>query len=431
MIIKKLKQSLLFKNTFIYTFLQLINKGIPFFLLPILTHYLSTDDFGMIAAYNTFLGGVAIFIGLSMSGAVGVNYFQMEQGELRNYIGNVFHILFVSTVIMIVIVSLFNGLLAQHLEIPLEWMYIAVIVALMQNITAINLTLWRSQQRAKPYALYEIAETVFNITISLLLVIALKYGWEGRTSGTATAAIIFGILSLFIIYKRGYASVNYSVKYMKDALKFGVPLLPHHLALWMRTGVDIILITSLVGVAETGIYSVGYQLGAVVGIIAMAFNNAYSPYLFEKLKDMSSDDKAKIVKFTYLYFVGIIFLALSLSTFFSMIIPYFLSEAFQEAGIYIFWISLAYAFQGMYLMVGLYIFYVKKTHLLSSVTISTSIIHVLLSYVLINIFGAIGAAYATVSSFFLTFILVWYLGSKVYKMPWFGQSYIDINKNGD
>ncbi len=82
MIINKLKKSILFKNTFIYTSLQLINKGIPFFLLSILTHYLSTNDYGMISIYNTFLAGVAIFVGLSMSGVVSVNYFQLTQEKL-------------------------------------------------------------------------------------------------------------------------------------------------------------------------------------------------------------------------------------------------------------------------------------------------------------------------------------------------------------
>ena len=78
-IVNRLKQSVLFKNTFIYTLLQLINKGIPFLLLPILTRYLTTNDYGMIATYNTFVGILAIFIGLSMPGAVGVNYFQLKK----------------------------------------------------------------------------------------------------------------------------------------------------------------------------------------------------------------------------------------------------------------------------------------------------------------------------------------------------------------
>jgi len=390
----------------------------PFLLLPILTHYLTTDDYGMLATYNTFVGVIAIFIGISMPGAVGVSYFQMEKKHLQCYIGNVFNVLIITTLVVTLIVIVLQEMIVQNFNIPIIWMYVAITVALMQNITGINLTLWRSEQRAKPFALYELFETVFNLTVTLLLVVLLKLGWEGRATGTASASIIFGLMSIFFIFKRGYALFNYCADDIKDALKFGIPLIPHQIALWMRWGIDILLITSIVGVAQTGLYSVGYQLGAVVGILAHAFNNAYSPYLYEKLKNITHKSKITIVRFTYVYFIGIIMLALGLSNLFVSILPYFIGESFKAANQFVIWIALANAFNGMYLMVVNYIFYVKKTHLLSMVTISMSLFHVMLSYGLISAFGAMGAAYASVVSFFLTFLLVWRISSKVYAMPW-------------
>lgn len=417
--IGKLKQSVLFKNTFIYTLLQLVNSGIPFLLLPVLTRYLTPEDYGMIATYNTFVGVLFIFIGLSMSGAVGVSFFHLKQEELKKYIGNVFNILILSVSVVTLFVMFFEPYLTEKLKLPVVWIYIAIVVAWMQMLTSINLTLWRSQQKAKLFALYEVSQTVFNISLSLFLIISLHYGWEGRVTGTATAAIIFGLLSIVFIYKRGYAVFSYSVEYMKDALKFGIHLIPHQMALWIRSGVDILLITSIVGVSSTGLYNVGFQFGMVIGIFASAFNNAYSPYLYEKLKDITPEIQNNLVKFTYYYFFGIVVFAMLLSTFFVWLIPYFLGENFQGASEYIYWISLAYAFQGMYLMVVNYIFYAKKNHLLSMVTISTSILHVVLSYILIKYYGALGAAYASVVSFFLTFVLVWYISSQIYRMPWF------------
>lgn len=418
MIVKKLRDSILFKNTFIYTILQLINSGIPFLLLPILTRYLTPEDYGMIATYNTLVGVLAIFVGLSMSGAVGISFFHLKEEELKKYIGNIFNILLITTSLSLFMIMLFQPLLLDKLKIPIFWMYIAIIVAWMQMITSINLTLWRSQQKAKPFALYSVIQTFLNISLSLLLIILLHYGWEGRIIGSVTAEIVFGLLSIIFIYKRGYISLNYSEKYMIDALKFGIHLVPHQAALWMRSGVDIFLITSIVGVAQTGLYNVGLQFGMVVGIFAHAFNNAYNPYLYEKLKNSTPEIKQGLVKFTYIYFIGIFVFAMTLSSFFVWLIPYFLGERFQEAAKYIYWISLAYTFQGMYLMVTGYILYSKKNHLLSMVTISTSVIHVILSYILIQIYGPLGAAYASVVSFFLTFVLVWYVSNKAYKMPW-------------
>jgi O-antigen/teichoic acid export membrane protein len=416
--IAKLMQHTLLQNTFIYTVLQLFNRGIPFLLLPILTRYLSPEDYGVLSIYNTLVGIFSIFTGLSLFGAVGVSFFQLEKEELKRYIGNVFYILSGNVFVVILIVILFESYLVTILKIPSIWLYIAIGVAWMQAVTAINLTLWRSEQRAKPFALYEIAQTVFNIMLSLGLIVILHYGWEGRAAGSAIANIVFGLLSLLIIFKRGYAVLRYSSKYIKDAFKFGVTLIPHQFASWIRSGIDIWLISMIVGVSATGLYSVGMQFGMVIGILASAFNNAYSPFLYEKLANMTQETKKKLVKWTYAYFLAIMIVAMVLSTFFVWLIPFFIGEKFQHASKYVYWISMAYAFQGMYLMVVNYIFYVKKNHLISMVTFSTSMIHIALSYILIKEYGAIGAAYASVASAFLTFLLIWRLSAQVVQMPW-------------
>ncbi len=417
--IARLKKNVLFKNTFIYTLLQLVNSGIPFLLLPLLTRYLTPNDYGMIATYNTFVGAISIFIGLSLPGAIGVAFFHLTQKELKNYIGNVLIILSCTMLIAMLCIYLFQNYIFLQLKLPILWLYIAVLVAWMQIITQINLVLWRSQEQAKPFAWYSLTQTLLNISLSLFLIVSLHYDWEGRIAGSATAAIVFGLVSIVFIQGRGYLSVSYQKNYIKEALKFGIPLLPHQIALWMRSGMDIVLITSIVGISQTGLYNVGLQFSMIILLFASAFNNAYSPYLYKKLKDITPNVKVKLVKFTYSYFIGIIIFSMSASTFFIWIMPYFLDEKFTSASQYVYWISLAYAFQGMYLMVVNYIFYIKKTHLLSMVTVSASVFHVVLSYTLINIFGAIGAAYASVVSSLLTFLLVWRISAKVFVMPWF------------
>ena len=417
MIFKKIRNNVLFKNTFIYTLVQIINSGIPFLLLPILTRYLTPSDYGLIATYNTFVGVLSIIAGIGI-GSIGVFFFHMDTGELKKYIGNVLNILLGTTLLATLFVITFEPYLVSKLKLPAIWLYLAIVVASLQMLTSINLSLWRSEQRVKPFAIYQVFQTLFNVSLSLLLIVVIHYEWEGRVIGITVTTAIFGLFSLLFLFKKGYVVFNYSQEYLKDALKFGVPLIPHTIALWMRSGVDILLIVSLVGVSQTGLYNVGFQFGMVVGIFASAFNNAFAPYLYEKLKNISSKVQKDLVKFTYIYFIGIVIFAMLLSTFFVWLIPYFLGEKFQGASEYIYWISLAYAFQGMYMMVVNYIYYSKKTHLISMVTISTSILHVALSYTLIQQYGAIGAAYASVISFFLTFVLVWRISSKVVEMPW-------------
>lgn len=416
--LKRIKKSKVAKNTFIYTLFSFINKGIPFLILPIITHYLSEEDYGKIATFNTYVQFLVLFVGLSLNSAISVNYFHLKKNEFKQYIGNTFYILSISTLIVFGIVSIGESFLIENVSLPVEWLYIAIIVSLMSIISEFNLTIWRVQQEAKLFSYYSTLITFFNISISLILIVIYNLGWLGRVSGISAATIIFGFISFIFIKKRGYLDLSFNKNYIKDSLKLGVSILPHHLALALRTGTDIFLITYLLGIEQTGLYAIGYQFGAIVGILAGAFNTAYASYQMEKLKNINEQTKKKLVKFAYIYFIGIFIFSIFFGFMIGLLFPIMIDSKFIGAIKYILIIAIAYSFQGMYFMVVNYIYYVKKNHLVSLATISATMVQIILSYLFIKEWGAMGAAYATLIGFVLSFVIIWYIGSKTYPMPW-------------
>ena len=74
---------------------------------------------------------------------------------------------------------------------------------------------------------------------------------------------------------------------------------------------------------------------------------------------------------------------------------------------------MGYAFNGMYKMVGVYIFYAQKTSYLALTTFFAAIVNIIISYYLIKANGAIGAAQATTIAFLLVFLFDWILSNKV------------------
>lgn len=114
---------------------------------------------------------------------------------------------------------------------------------------------------------------------------------------------------------------------------------------------DRLFISNMVGLAATGIYTVGYQIGSIINVLATSFNNAYVPWLYEKLKENNKGTKVKIVKFTYIYFIIISIMAIGLGVLAPYALRGFLGKSFEGSSIYVVWIAMGYAFQGMYLMV--------------------------------------------------------------------------------
>ena len=415
---KGILKSRFIKNASIYTVSDILNKLVPFVLLPVLTRYLTPSDYGIISMFTVFTSILGVFISLEMHGAISVKFFKITKEELRVYIANVLLLVSITTSLVLVTILIFQSYISNILELPTAWLIIGVFVTCLTLFTTINLILWQSEHKPIPFGIYQITQTIFNLTVSLVLIVGFGMGWEGRLIAASAAAILFGFLSFSLLVKRNYVKFKLNKPYIKDALKFGIPLLPHALSTWVRTGIDRVFLTMLVSTTATGLYTVGFQISSVIMVLTTAFDRAYAPFLFEKLKNITLPQKKVLVKYGYLYFLGLLFLASGLSLTGPYIVAIFLGKEFIESQKYITWFAFGFAFYGMYSMVVKFIFYTQKTIYLSYVTLIIGVLHVGLSYLLISYNGTIGAVQATAIISFITFISVWGLSNKLLPMPW-------------
>ena len=416
--IKKLIQSGLFRTAGVYTITQVINSAIPFLLMPILTRYLTPADYGIVAMFGVLLSFVAPFTGLSIHGAIARQYYERDETDMPRYISNCLLILLSSTIIVGIIFYFLAEPISKVASFPMQWMWAVIVVSAAQFINRINLTLWQVQVRPVPYGIYQISQTLMNLGFSLWFVVGLGINWQGRIQAQVIAFGAFAVFGLFLLYHNGWIRLKVDKNYIKNALNFGVPLIPHALSGTIKTMVDRVMITSMVSVASTGLYSVGFQIGMIIGILEDSFNRAYVPWLYERLKRDQYNEKITIVKLTYAYFVSIICLALALGAIAPWFLSFFVGPQFAGSSQFVLWIAVGFAFNGMYKMVVNYIFYVRKTYILAWVTFSTAIVSIVINYFSIKYLGAIGAAYTYALISFITFLLVWVLSSRVYHMPW-------------
>jgi O-antigen/teichoic acid export membrane protein len=408
----------LVRDSAIYVGSGVARNAIPFLLMPVLTRYLSPADVGIVATFEVMLAMGLVFVGLNMHGAIGVNFFKFDRSELMVYIGNVVLISTIASVVTLVLALLAFRVLPLDIPASPLWILLVVMASLAQVLFSISLTLWQVEQRPLPYAAFQILQTALNLGLSVLFVVAYSWGWRGRLVAIVAASIVFGVLSLIVLYRRGCRALDIRADHIKDALRFGVPLVPHSLGNWVLTGIDRLFIASMIGAAATGLYAVGYQIGMIVGLVGTSFNQAWSPFLYLKLTAGDAHSKVRIVQFTYAYIVGIAMFALLLSAVAPWFLGFFVGAEFRGSHAYVFWVSLGYAANGMYLMVAHYVFYAKQTHLLAVVTVLAAALNILLNYVLIRANGPIGAAQASTVSFSVSFVLTWLLAARVHPMPW-------------
>lgn len=372
--------------------------------------------------FQTLLGALMAFIGLSLHGAAGRKFYDGNLGEkdLKEFIGSCLQILAITTAITTAVLFTFQNQFSQWFGLDQKWILLAALVTAGNVVAQIRLGQWQVRKKAKSYGALQVSKSLLNVGLSLALVVVFLKGSDGRIVGQAAAVAIFALLALWLLKRDNLLTLTvWRPKYIKEALKFGVPLIPHVGSMFLLTTVDRFVINSELGLAQAGIYMVAVQFGMALALVFDAVNKAYVPWLFERLKRDNEAEKQQIVRYTYAWYAFILAGAGLSFIVGPGLIVFVAGEQYTGAGEVIGWLVLGQVFQGMYLMVTNYIFYSKRTGLLSVASIFSGLVNFVLLVFLIKQYGIIGAAYAFALSMGLRFLLTWLVAQKRHAMPWF------------
>ena len=411
----------LFKRTFTYTFSGSFNALVAFLLLPVLTRYLSPYDYGVV---ETFMVIVACLTGVVMLGGntlLSKEYFNNSDIEIRHYAGNILGMtLLCSAIILILcfIVASFSEIFPGLIKISNFLMLLAVIIACFNAITALLTTLFQLQKKAVSYAIFLNSKTIADITISLFLIIVVGLKWQGRIAGVSTGSLIFLVIAL-VIFRSNGIGFKFPTRYGKQILLLGLPLILAHVTGWVNQAIDKLMINNLIGVESTGLYSVGYRFGMVVLMIETAFSRAWLPFFYETINKNNRADDLKIVKVTYIYLAGLIVFSISFGLLGKHLLYFMVDKNFVPAGQFIFLISMAYCFDGIWKMFIGYLIHKGRTKTYSYIILVSAIVNIVLNYMLLQKIGLLGAAWATFISFGVGAILTIFAGCRNHPMPWF------------
>lgn len=417
-----IKKSSFISGAGVYLSSNVLNGIIPFILLPVLTRYLNPSEYGEIAMFQTLLGALGAFVGITFVGAAGRKYYDADISriELAEFIGSCIQLVLIFSVVVFLILFAFRYQLTEWLSLKPSYILFAAIVAFCSVIISLRLGQWQVEKKAVNYGMLQISQSLLNMILSLLFVVVFLKGANGRIDAQIITSLFFLVIVLYILKKDNLLEFFIWRKdYLIEALKFGVPLIPHMAGGFLLVSVDRFVINQEIGIAEAGIYMVAVQLTAAIAIVFDAINNAYVPWLFEKLTADELKEKKKIVKLTYAWFFVIILGVILAFIIGPALVVFIAGEQYAQAGKVIGWLVLGQGFQGMYLMVTNYIFFSKRTGLLSIASISSGILNLILLIILVRFLGLEGAAIAFAISMGIRFLLTWWVAHNRHPMPWF------------
>ncbi|PKP20985.1 MAG: hypothetical protein CVU05_07755, partial [Bacteroidetes bacterium HGW-Bacteroidetes-21] len=224
------------KSLSIFTLANVINAAIPFLLLPVLTYYLSPADFGIISMFQVLLTILLPFAGYNSESSVIRYYYEKDKYNYSSFISNALYLILIGALVLVPVFFFFHEEIIRLLfgaeapKVSEKWLWVMLIIAVSQNIFQVQQNLLQVQYRAVEYGIYRILKTALELGLSVILIVYVNNTWVSRMEGQFIPALLFMVISLFLLYKNKLLNMKFDWKCMRANLAYGFPLLPHVLS---------------------------------------------------------------------------------------------------------------------------------------------------------------------------------------------------------
>ena len=392
-------------------------NGINFFTVPIFTRLLGTDNYGIVSLYTTWVQVFSIIMGIQTGGTIAVSRAHLKEKEQDRYYSSIISLSCLSSIAIAVLTVVFIGPISKFMKFSPALVFVMLLQSFGTYI--INFASLKFTYHKEAFSNFIISTSVAIISVALSLVLvscisSFEDRYWGRIIGYAIPAGVVGISILAFFLLRG--KTFFDKQYWKFCLPLCLPLVFHGLSHIVLSQSDrIMLQQQLQDTGAVGIYSFVFTLTHILSIIWSALNNTWVPFYYDYL---SQKDTKVIIRRSRNY----IFLFTSLCVGFILVAPeftmLFASRDFWSGMdlIPIMVISVYMVF--LYSFPVNFEFFHKKTSVIAVGTCGAAILNIVFNFLLIPIWGTMGAALATMATYVLLFcfhqILANYIGQGDY-----------------
>lgn len=410
------------RNGAIYLASSLLAKASPFLLLPLLTRELQPAEFGVLAMFlviNTFTGSV---VGMSLNANITSNFYSQPRPELALFIGNVLRVLLVSGSISLLLAATIAIATREIFSMPAPALLLMPPLAVASMVGTLYTTVLRNEGRALAYAAFELTQTVLYFTAASALLLGAGFGWLAPVAALLVSRMAMALVALHRLQLHGYLARAYDPQRVRAILRLSLPLVPHALGGMVIAVSDRFFLERMVGLEAVALYSIGYSFGMLLGVLTDSFAKAWLPWVYRVLAAPTEAGKRRIVRSAYAFFAGTFVVAFAGAELARLVLPYLVTAPYVGAGEFILWVMIGYAIRGVYQVFFPFLVHVGATRLLAYSTGAAALVNICLNYLLIDAFGAIGAAYSTAAAFAVSALIVAGYQMRLYPMPWLGRA---------
>lgn len=401
------------RHSFLFGFGMLSSTLATLLLIPVYTRFLSPSEYGLLEIISVWLAILSICFGLGMWSALFNSIIKHEDITMRKITAGTAILLLIISGGISSLIIVFGLRFFVDLLKGINLTYIAILLVLLNGtgvLIPVPFAIMRAMEQSRKYLTLSLFGLIITIVFTFLLVVFVRRNVLGVMEARLLGSI--GIMLFVFPYLWRNIRITFRFNEAKELIKFGIPLIPTLLALWVLDLSDRFFLQYFRGLGEVGIYSLGYKYASIVSLPIVAFSLAWPQVLLSITK---RPDARKTIGRIFTYFILVTtFMALCLSIFAKDIIRMVATAGFYDASSIVWYVALGYVFYGGYIFASSGIYISGKSGSLPVAVGIAAVLNIGLNYLFIPHFGMTGAACATLFSYITMCILMWYLSKRDY-----------------
>jgi O-antigen/teichoic acid export membrane protein len=207
---------------------------------------------------------------------------------------------------------------------------------------------------------------------------------------------------------------------LRPLLRFGLPLVPASIMMWVLNGMDKIALRHWGTFQDLGIYSAGFKIVGVLSIVNMAFSTFWAPVSYRWFEaGVSVHRFDKVAKYLALS-LTVLAISLTLSRDYIVLLLGPNYQAASDLVPFLMFVPIMYLLSEV---TGIGIGFARRSefHLLASGAAAFS--NLIGNWILVPLYGAMGASIATAISYIIFMVLKSVVGSLLWRKN-FGQPFV-------
>ncbi|MBO6584977.1 MAG: oligosaccharide flippase family protein [Gracilimonas sp.] len=429
----KLKE--LFSDTLVYGISSVVARFIGYLLVPLHTGVFSEDQYGIISLIFAAIALFNVVFTMGMESAY-IRYAK-DRDKAKDIFKTVQLFLLTTSGILALIIWGAEPVVAPIIGLepgdPILWIMLGILF--FDTLAVVPFAELRLVRRSVLFAVLKTGNVIVNLGLNFYLILGLDYGIEAVFISNLVASLLTALAIWVFTIPMFMGSWNTSL--LKKALLFGLPFIPAGFGHAINELVDRFFlkamdqstIDALYGADYSsddivGIYSACYKLAVFMLLIVQMFRMAWQPFFMRQSEEESAPQTFSQTFTLFNAAASAVFLTVALfaEQIVSIKVPilgfYLVDEKFWEGLTIVPVLLLAYWFQGWYINFSAGIFISESTKRLPQITLIGAGITIIANLIMIPFFGMMGSALATLASYAVMALLIYYYSTNAFEVPY-------------